>query len=416
MEFGSGLPGVQVPSGYVTHDEYFVTRYCQGGRTTYVLDLSLMQIAFTLSKPDPERVLPGNRRIKRSHAEGFARYLRENENWTAPPILLRASASIFAFEPINLNVPGVTWGTLRVPKLLGPDQWKIIDGQHRILGIHIAWENLSRDLDAQTAMIARARDSHESATVIEFHERELAKLEAERRRFAEERMTLQIAVEDNPDRFQQMFVDIAENALGISQSVKAGFDHRKVVNRALDDVIEHPLLKGHIEYEKDRVGSNDSALLSLKHVADIVRVVEVGIGGRIGRRLESEINESTLVGATNAFLDTLVGAYEDLSLVQTGELTPGELRRKSLLGSVIMLRVLAGVYHELLHPELGSTAMSPDEIVVFLSSLDMAAPVDPSGPWGETGLFAETGMAPTARSQDLKKLVRVVSNWAREAK
>ena len=404
---------ISVPSGYGTHDEYFATKYCQGGRTTYVLDLSLMQIAFTLAKPDPEQLLQGNRRIKLAHADGFARYLRENESWTSPPLLLRARASIFSFESLKLPIAGVAWGTLRVPKLLGRDEWKIIDGQHRILGVHLAWEGLSRDLDSAAAALAKVRDAREPEPVIAFHERELARFEDQRRRFTEERMTLQIAVEDNPDRFKQMFVDIAENALGISQSVKAGFDHRKVVNRAIDDVIEHPLLKGHVEFEKDRVGSSDDALLSLKHVADIVRGVEVGISGRIGRRLEAEIDERTLVNRANAFLDILVDAFDDLKAVQNGELTPGALRRRSLLGSVIMLRVLAGVYHELSGPELGSNAMPKEEVAAFFASLDMTAPVDPQGAWSSTGVFAETGMAPTARTQDLSKLVRVVTEWAK---
>ena len=38
-------------------------------------------------------------------------------------------------------------------------------------------------------------------------------------------------VEDDSTAYKQMFFDIADNALGITSSVRARFDSRKVVNR-----------------------------------------------------------------------------------------------------------------------------------------------------------------------------------------
>jgi len=64
------------------------------------------------------------------------------------------------------------------------------------------------------------------------------------------------------------------------------------VNRSLPKVREHPLLKGHVDYEVDRIiNRNARYLLTAKHVADIVRTVEVGVSGRLSRRQELELDE-----------------------------------------------------------------------------------------------------------------------------
>lgn len=44
-----------VLSGYDTEDRYFATRYKQGGRTVYNIDLSMANVAATLPTPDPTK-------------------------------------------------------------------------------------------------------------------------------------------------------------------------------------------------------------------------------------------------------------------------------------------------------------------------------------------------------------------------
>ncbi len=39
-----------------------------------------------------------------------------------------------------------------------------------------------------------------------------------------------------------MFVDVADNAKGISSAVRARFDNYRVANRTLGDIAEHPML------------------------------------------------------------------------------------------------------------------------------------------------------------------------------
>ncbi|MCA1702772.1 MAG: hypothetical protein LC808_05675 [Actinobacteria bacterium] len=168
-------------------------------------------------------------------------------------------------------------------------------------------------------------------------------MEHQRARLDRERISIQIMVEDDSMAYKQMFFDIADNALGITSSVRARFDSRKVVNRSLEGVMKHSLLVGRVDMEQDRIGSNNPNLLGAKHVADIVRSVAVGVDGRVGRRLEDELREDALVELTNGFLDAIVDGFPDLGRVADGNVTPEELRRVSLLGSTSMLRVL-GVF------------------------------------------------------------------------
>lgn len=152
--------------------------------------------------------------------------------------------------------------------------------------------------------------------------------------------------------------------------------------------------------------------LSAKHVADIVRSVAVGVDGRVGRRLEDELREDALVELTNGYLDALVGGFPDLARVADGAVTPEDLRRASLLGSTSMVRVLAGVYHD-----LNSMEWDGEDITEFFARLNpfMDAPVRADSPWVTdvpNEIFSEGASAPKARRQDLRTLNDTIVGWA----
>lgn len=75
-----------------------------------------------------------------------------------------------------------------------------------------------------------------------------------------ERISLQVFVEDDGVAYKQMFFDIADNTLGITSSVRARFDNRKIVNRCVEDVIRYALLAGRVDLEQDRLGRPDASL------------------------------------------------------------------------------------------------------------------------------------------------------------
>lgn len=281
---------------------------------------------------------------------------------------------------------------------------KIIDGQHRILGVDIALRDLQLELDRVDDARARERDD-ETRNELDARAGQLA---AERARFSNEHLSVQIYVEDRPVGYEQMFFDVADNALGINQAIKVRFDSRKTVNRTLDEACKHALLRNRVDLEQDRITGPNPNLVGAKHVADFVRTIEVGVAGRVGRKVEESLDEGRLVERFNDFLDVLVTAFGDLAAVADGSLAPADLRARSLLGSITMLRVLAGVYHNLAEEH------DDDEIAEFFGRLDrhMAGPVPPGSIWlTETTEFIAGALGPQARSQSLKKLTATITGW-----
>lgn len=395
-----------VVTGYAADDKFLATRYTQGNRVVYDFELSLEVIPAILPVPDPNRATPGNRRVKLTHARSFGTYVREQADWVAPGLLLRAPA-IFKFEVLK-ELGGVQFGVLSVPRRARGDI-KILDGQHRILGIQTALDDIALELEKQRQLQGKARGQGEPEVEAAF-KKEIDKLEGQRARFSNERLAVQIHVETDPERYEQMFYDVAENALGITSAVKVRFDSRKVVNRTLDAMLKHALLDSRVDLEQDRVSGSNPNLMGAKYVVEIVRTVQVGIGGRIGKRLESELDEGAMVQETNDYFDVLLASFPELQEVVDGSLTPEDLRKSSLLGSTTMLRVLAGVYHEL--RKLGR---EDEEIEPFFSKLaaHLTAPVPKGSPWLDihSPVFSEGSTAPTARAQDLRMLTDEITGW-----
>lgn len=393
-------------TGYDTEDRYYATRYAHGARTVYSIDLSLAAAAANLPRPDPTKPTEGNRQVNESHARGFGEYVRKNARWVAPALLLRAP-DIFKFE-VEKEIGGTEFGILTLPRLARTDL-RILDGQHRILGLQYAVQDIADELAEKRSLLTAAREQG-NAEVERQLRTEVRRLEDQRERLNRERISVQIYVEDQEAAYKQMFVDIADNALGITSTIRARFDHRKVVNRALGSVIRHPLLESRVDMQRDRVGGPSPNLMGAKHVADIIRAVTVGISGRVSRRQEDELKDDALVEKANNFLDALTAGFSSLDDVTEGSLTPEQLRKSSLLGSTTMMRILAGVYHELVE------SMSDEDVVDFFNKLApfIAAPVKEGSPWLATGVFAPGAYAPMARRQNLDSLTRTIVGWARK--
>jgi DNA-sulfur modification-associated len=399
-----------IPTGYDPNTRYYATRYHQGGRVVFSIDLALTQVADLLPAPDPNNPTEGNRQVKESHAKAFADYVREKEDWVAPALVLRAP-DIFEFEMLS-EISGTQFGIISFPVMARTDL-RILDGQHRTLGIHLAIRGIAADLEKERGLLAAAKRTGAEPASLAVFQSKIDELLAQRERLAHDRASVQIFIEDDPAAYKQMFYDIADNALGITSSVKARFDSRKVVNRALDGVNKHALLHGRVDLEQDRLLRNNQNLLGAKHVAEIIRTIAVGIDGRVGRRLEDELSEGELVEQTNDFLDVIVSAFPDLSAVADGELPPSDLRTRSLLGSTVMLRVLAGVYAELKDVQ----RLDDDDITEFFQLLapQMTLPVAPGSIWVSyvpDAVFTAGATAPRSRRQDLRTLRDSIVKWA----
>jgi hypothetical protein len=407
----------EVPTGYGAMDQFWATRFRQGERLIYSIELSLMELTAYIREPNPDHPQEGNRRIVPAHAQGFARYIRDNGGWVSPALLLRVPNGVLEFEVRASTPTGAEFGLLSVPRN-ARDELRILDGQHRVLGVHIAMRAMSTDMDKTRGLVDAARRAGQGPTIKQ-HELTLKRLQDERERLSSERIAVQVVVEDSPDAYMQIFADIADNAKGMSGSVKARFDSRKVVNRALPIVLEHPLLKGHVDYEYDRITNrNAQYLLSAKHVADIIRTVEVGVGGRLSRRQEDELNEDQVAEHTIAFLNILLESFPDLREVAGGDLSARDLRPRSLLGSAPILRAVAGAYFLLVRDPDEEDPMSPVAAIAFFGKLAnfMDAPVPDGSPWLEAAdLFDVGSMAPrTANAGAMRAMATMVARWARE--
>lgn len=401
-------------ANYTTDEQFYSTRYKQGGRTVFLIALTPDQIVNNIIKPNPQAPNPGNRQIRMAHAQGFATYYLSHDNWVIPGLILRAP-NIFEFTSSGLDVgDGVTdFGVLSYPKRKQGDV-QILDGQHRILGFHIALEKITADIAKARDHSARTKRVEEKGSrVIREAEAEVAALERKRDRFYQERISVEIQVTDDLQAYRQMFFDIADNALGISTSVKARFDKRKVVNRALELVTEHPLLQDRVDPENDRLGRTGPYLLSARHVTEIIRSVTVGIDGRIGKVMERVLGEGEVAGKAIEFLDILVRAFPEMKAIQDGTLLPDQLRQQSILGSPLFLRILAGTYHEL----RTNHAWTDEMVETYFKALapHMAAPVHANSIWftktpEET--FNLNSYGPNGRRQDIVNLSEAIWAWA----
>jgi hypothetical protein len=398
-------------TGYATDVTLFASRYKQGGRTVYSLDLSPSQITSIVTEPDINAVSPGNRAIRPAHAEDFGKYLREREDWVSPSLMLR-SPTPFELDVQN-EVGPLQFGFLSIPRRSLTDL-HIVDGQHRILGMFRAEKAIASDIDkARSALATARRNEGEGGNSEKAQRAQIAKLETERTRLGTEIIHVAVYVEADPASYRQMFFDVADNALGITASVKSRFDSRKVVHRALAATVLHRVLKERVDPEGDRMGRGSPFIMGSKHVAEIIRTVNVGLDGRVSRRQEMEFDETELTARANVFLDLMLDSFPQLQALVLDQINADDLRRTSMLGSVLFFRVLGGAFYELLVDH----AFTPEMIAEFFVKLapHTSAPVYKDSIWMSNApdiLFTEGSTAPRGRRQDLKSLKGTLVQWA----
>lgn len=399
---------------------YLAIKTVQGGRTVYTVRVPLADLSTILPVPDPNNVDKDNRKVDRLHAKQFGEYLDSKQDWVAPALLARDSGGC-VFEKVDDH--GAV-GYLTVPWAIGGiSPMRTIDGQHRILGVAIEKQRITDAITGIDREMARRVSPEKQAKL----EAERQKLIGQMDRLKREFVGLDIYVEPDPIKAQQMFVDVADNAKGISSAVRARFDSYKVANRTLGDVIDHPLLKGRVDAEQDRMTAKNPNLMGAKHVADITRAVIAGAGGRISKKAEQTLTDGEVIEQVKDFLDAISNAFIGLAAVteddphaerKDGELTKAqELRRSSLLGSVGMLRVLGGVFHELRD---GDNPVELGDITEFFKRLDrhMSAPIADHSIWRTTEAkadFEPNASAPIMRQQNIVHLVDVITGWYKKA-
>ena len=415
------MTNIQIPtniSGYAVTDDYLAQRSQQGGRTHYSIVLPLHQVPVTLPTPDPEEPFPDNRQVRLTHAQGFADYVRTNRGWHAGSLTVRGLSRTLEFTefPNQGNGP-VKIGVLKVPRNMR-NAFRIIDGQHRILGLKLLFQQISDTENKAASRLATAKRIGEEPGVIAQFERDLSDLDQLKQRLMTDTMTVDLVVEDDEDAHKQIFVDVANNALSVQKAVTARFDQTKVVNRAVVNLLDDPgtddLIRNRVDDQKDRVVGSNPHLIGSGVLAEIVRVVRKGIIGRMSAADEKTLDHRMLATDANRFFTVLRESFSCLNDVAKESKTPSEIRGKHLIASSTMMRIMAGVYHELANKEI-----SRERIISFFQALDRsgATPLDPKTAYGRmwisspSGGFAEGESAPGSRSQAVKAIVDEITGW-----
>lgn len=393
-------------SGVVRSSTYLAMRSVQGGRDVYSIRVPLHDLIDIMPIPDPEYVDEDNRRVNVRHAKEFGLYLKDPQ-WVAPALLARDAGGC-TYTPLDgsdgmvgyLTIPWTNSGTSLI---------LTIDGQHRILGIYLEIKRIAAEILTIDRALAKKGLKEDRVAKLTA---EKGQFEAELERLHTESIGIDIYREPDGVAARQMFVDVADNARGISAAVRSRFDSSKVANRTLDQVIKHALLRGRVDMEQDRMTRTNINLIGAKHVADITRGVMFGISGRTSKAKESAFEDHEVVNRVLDFLDCITEAFPDLAAVADGALTSQELRDKSLLGSVGILRVLAAVYRILTEKGADSQAVAD-----FFRSLNphMAAPVAEASVWRQdpktSGSFEVGAYAPVMRQQNLTYIVDAITSW-----
>lgn len=395
-----------VLKGVTRQSIYLAQRSIQGGREVYSIRVPLTDLTAILIVPNPNEIDEDNRRVNERHARDFGAYLR-NPRWVAPALLVRDAGGC-TFDPL----PGSdgTVGYLTVPWTdSGLSMILTIDGQHRILGVDQEIKRIAAAILSIDRSLAKGGLKPERVAKMQQEKKDLME---EMTRLKEESIGVDIYKEEDGALARQMFVDVADNARGISAAVRSRFDSSKVANRTLDQVIKHALLKGRVDMEQDRMTRTSTHLIGAKHVADLTRGVMFGITGRTSKAKEATLEDREVVASVLDFLDCITEAFPDLAAVAEGDLSPQALRARSLLGSVGMLRVLAAVYRNLRADHVDTPA-----ITAFFATLapSMGAPVEAVSIWRKDPTtsvsFEEGAYAPVMRQQNLGYLVDAVTAW-----
>jgi hypothetical protein len=409
------------------------TRYNQGGRIQYDVTIPVTQIVETLERPDHTKAIESNRKIDLKHAQDFARYLLKNPDFVCPSVLVRVQPGVLSFQPVQVfDALHTVWGFVEY-RLGNIVLLLLVDGQHRVLGIWLAVEEATRKIADLKATISQAHHNGDEAVEAE-KAKELADWEDRLNRLTVGSLTVQF-VEIGVEPGRRLFLDINDNVKGVRPDFRTYLDDRTAVGLITADVCDrHPLLLGRVETGQETAfGKASMALLGFKGVSDIVRAVLVGATGRVGYRVEDELKRHQKAKADEVikFLDLLV-QYTDLRKVADNEVDPPELRYSAkdpgkphvtMLASTTMLRVLAGVYHDLTakdpmtgYAQDGEPAMTRAEVGIFfrdLGPLLREVPIRRDSLWIDTGAFTEGGAAPTGRQGDIGKLTTALCDWAR---
>jgi hypothetical protein len=303
-----------------------------------------------------------------------------------------------SFSAESSKSDGVTRGKISIETGNAPGgNIGIIDGQHRVYGIHHTFEKL--DSDRENAEI-----------------QQMEMIDEVMNRLKQESITVELFVEDQQEKYEQMFYDIAENPLKMRKGIKIRFNNNDPLDRMLmKQLSQHELLTKNVDEEQDRVSGASPYLLPLSAVQTLAKGSMAGVGGFSGIVAESWMkSDDDMATRFEEYLDVLVEAFPKLRAFTLGEGDAPLLRQTSLLGSATMLRYLAMAFGE-----MRNDGKAPQEIAAHFKRLNshMLAPITEDSIWQEylPNVFPLGAKAGSSRNQDLVAAASMLVEWFDEA-
>lgn len=355
-------------------------RFQQGGRTAYSLVMGLGILDGNVPPfVNAERIDNANRRFLPKHSKNIADYVYGKEDWVLGAILLGIDPDAIEFVAYEDEdgQSSATLGFIRIPLDGGTSSIKILDGQHRRMGIRSVRERLRHEI--QQAEVQSSRNGND---------RSLKQLEIMSERLDEMAIPVMIYEEANTQDLRRMFSDLAQTR-NIDAATKTRFDDRDPFNRAAVELVElgrSALLSGRVEMERTTPNRRSNDLLAINQLARCLKVLSFGYGRRASRPriLEALHNYDELIDLgiswADEFLPSARHEYEILLDIELEEDYIAKNRSTHLAYSATVLQLLAGCYHQ-----WGELGREFDELTGWLRDQDFERD-------SEDCMFRTTGM------------------------
>ena len=363
-------------------------RFTQGGRYVYSFPLDLPTLDRLMPDRVDERIRQAegaNRPLTPEHAKKIQEYLEKENKWLFGTLLLGISPDAVEFQPLQDTNRAIVAGILRI---LSISDIKIFDGQHRRRAIKDALESLSQNRLKQDKFATLQGES----------------------------VPVMLYAESSIDALRQMFADAAQTKT-IETNTVARFDWREAFNRAAEQLGEiSEFLGGRIERERPTVARSSPNIIAINQLATTLKVVEVGIKGRVSQELNNQYLTSVdeLVDRCWAWSDEFMpAAREEYDNLLSGDLDNfeiPEMRTRTMAFNATVIRILAGCYHEWLKDNADWKPLAD-----FIRS----ASLDPGAVNGtllvEAGVVLPGGITPIGRQAQMVTAVDYIVRQARAA-
>jgi hypothetical protein len=412
-----------VLGGYSATKELVAQCVTRGGKSVYIVSLPISLVPVLLAVPDPSKPIDLNRAVSKAHAESFGKYwLDSPDSWTVPPLLVDTAQSlVFTADYTVENGPKM--GKVQIPEYSN-QILRTLDGQHRILGWSLTRAKLLQEESVQSGMMLEAKKSG-TAVEQEIISQRLKQIRSDIERMQREQVTLEIITGVTDVEHKTFFVTIADNAQGINTSERTRLDEMNMTSRVAKRLAEEiPLLDRRVEERKASAAKSSKDLVSLANLRDITRHVCFGIKGKVTLVREQQVNDDVAFKLSQHFFDALTSAVPAYLQVQNGTYLPKTLKDESLMGSVTILRCLAGSYNDLAvkrdnNNNLSWNMAGHEKFVSMLTDASKKMKISVvdgdksiNGAWEATGCFNPGEVAPRSRAQDLKNLSALFTAWA----